>query len=312
MSSVAVVSPPSRRLAAALVQCAAAACAWGCWSLVLRPTGLPARVTAPIVMGLIAVALLPVAWREAPAGRLDPSTFALLALWSVLDAGNVLAFFGAMQVTTLAVAVLTHYLAPVLVALAAPAVDGERVRGAVPASAAAIGGLALVLRPWDERAFGTDVLLGAALGSASACCYAACVFLTRRVSARLGAARSVSWHAFGCAALLLPLSIGAGWDGVEPSDLVLLGSGSLVLGALAGWVYVRGLAVVGATRAAVLAFFEPLVAVALGWAAWGERLAPSAAVGAAIVVGAGAWVSVARSRGGATGPPTSALGRALS
>jgi drug/metabolite transporter (DMT)-like permease len=302
MSSVALASPPSRRLAGGIARCAVAACAWGCWSLVLRPTDLPARVTAPIIMGVMALALLPIARRET-AARIDRPTLALLALWSVLDAGNILAFFGAMEVTTLAVAVLTHYLAPVLVALAAPAVDGDRVSGAIPASLAAVAGLVLVLRPWDGEAFGADVLLGASLGTASALCYAACVFLTRRLAARLGSARSVSWHAFGATLVLLPVSIGAGWGRVDPGDVLRLGAGGLVLGALAGWVYVRGLAVVGSTRAAVLAFFEPLVAVALGWVAWGERLAPSAAAGAALVVGAGVWVSVARTRGAVPGPP---------
>jgi probable blue pigment (indigoidine) exporter len=57
-------------------------------------------------------------------------------------------------------------------------------------------------------------------------------------------------------------------------------------------VYVRGLVRIGAARAAVLTFAEPLVAVIVGWVAFGEALSVWAAAGGALVLGAG--VAVAR------------------
>ena len=123
---------------------ALAAASWGTWSLFLRPAELPASTAGALVLVVMAGATWP-ATRRAPAAVWDRTTWALLAGNCLLDAANVLTFFAAMQTTTIAVAVLTHYLAPVLVALAAPRIDDHRVRGAVPASAVAVAGLALVL-----------------------------------------------------------------------------------------------------------------------------------------------------------------------
>src|SRR5678815_2603652 len=91
------------------------------------------------------------------------------------DAVNVLAFFGAMTTTTVAIAVLTHYAAPILIALAAPRVEGTRTRGALPAALVALGGLVIVLEPWRSGSDGA--LLGAALGLTSAVAYMGNVFV---------------------------------------------------------------------------------------------------------------------------------------
>ena len=56
-------------------------------------------------------------------------------------------------------------------------------------------------------------------------------------------------------------------------------------------MFVVGLARVGSARAAVLTFAEPLVAVAVGALAWGEALHPLAAVGGAMILGAGIHVA---------------------
>mgnify|MGYP000968521325 CR=1 FL=1 len=48
------------------------------------------------------------------------ATLGLLVANALFDALNVLTFFGAMSTTTVAIAVLTHYLAPILVALLNP------------------------------------------------------------------------------------------------------------------------------------------------------------------------------------------------
>src|SRR5689334_20176885 len=100
---------------------------------------------------LVAIALLPAALR-APAIRWDRAARGLLALNAIFDAINVLTFFGAMDHTTVAVAVLTHYLTPILVALAAPHIDGVRVPGAGVAALVATTGLTLVLEPWRGAA----------------------------------------------------------------------------------------------------------------------------------------------------------------
>ena len=125
---------------------AGAASLWGLWSLFLRPTGLPGAATGPLMLLMIGVWTLPLALREPP-GRWDRTTALLLLANAGLDAINVVTFFGALDHTTVAIATLTHYLTPVIVALAAPYIDGVITRGAATAAGFATLGLALVLEP---------------------------------------------------------------------------------------------------------------------------------------------------------------------
>jgi drug/metabolite transporter (DMT)-like permease len=271
-----------------VIAVAGAASLWGLWSLCLRPTGLPASVTSPLALAMIGLCALPAAWREAPA-RWDRPAVLLLAGNTVCDAINLSCFFAALGRTSVAIAVLTHYLAPILIALAAPFVDGTRTRGAPAAALLATIGLALVLEPWHGG--GAGMWAGAALGATSAVAYCGNVFLVRRLAPRIGAGRTMAYHSLMAAALLAPGALG-GLGAIEARDLALVGAGSLVLGAFAGIVYVRGLVAIGAARAAVLTFAEPLVAVIVGWVAFGEALSGWAALGGALVLGAG--VAVAR------------------
>jgi drug/metabolite transporter (DMT)-like permease len=272
---------------AGLLMVTLAAASWGTWSLFLRPTGLPATVSGPIVFLVMGLVLLPQALRAPPA-RWDRRTLALLAAYAAFDALNVLTYFAAIERTTVAIAVLTHYLAPILIALAAPRIDGVPSRGAAPASAIALAGLAIVLEPWRTPAAGAAA--GAALGAASAFCYAGSVFTARRVAARIGTVRAMSYHAFVAALAMAPLALGD-LDLVSGEDLAWLGSGGATVGALSGVVFLLGLARIGAGRTAVLTFTEPLVAVAVGALVWEEPLHATAALGGAMVLGAGVHVA---------------------
>lgn len=272
----------------------ASAVAWGTWSLWFRPTGLSGRVTAPFVFLCIAVCSLPLALREqarrADVRRWNRRVVAMLVAFSFADAVNAASFFSAMTVTTVAVAVLTHDLAPVLVALAAPHIEGLRVPGAVQAALLALAGVALLLEPWSDGALGGDVLLGAALGTLSAIAYAANVFLGRRLALELGAATALGAHALGAAILLLPVA-GSGLLAIEARDVPYLLVAGLGPGALAGLAFLRGAALVGSAKAAVLAFVEPLVACLVGFFVFGERLSAWSLAGGALVLTAGIVVS---------------------
>jgi drug/metabolite transporter (DMT)-like permease len=270
---------------------AGAASLWGLWSLFLRPTGLPGTVTSPIVLLFVGVFALPLVLRGPPA-RWDRTTLALLAANTICDAVNVVTFFAALDHTTVAIGVLTHYLAPVFIALAAPRIDGVITEGAAIAAGVATIGLALVLEPWRE---GGGVGLGALLGAVSAVAYAGNVFVVRRLAPRLGAARTLSYHAILAAALLSPLAV-ADASAIELADLGWLAGATLVLGTFAGVSFIWGLARIGSARAAVLTFAEPLVAVIVGWVAFGEHLSGWAALGGALVLGAGVAVARARTR----------------
>lgn len=270
---------------AGTVAVAGAAAMWGLWSLFFRPAALPA-VTFGALMFLVVgvVALPPVV--AGPRAVWTRRAVLLLLANGVLDGLNVLTYFAAMDETTVAIAVLTHYLAPVLVAVLAPVVERERVSGAIPGALVSLLGLTLVLAPWR----GSVDLTGAALGTASAVAYCGNVFVVRRLAPMIGAARTISYHSFVAAAFMAPFAIAAG---VVPggASLLWVASGATLLGAAAGVAYVRGLAIIGSSRAAMLTYAEPVVAVIAGAVAWNEPVGSLAIAGIALIVAAGAWVA---------------------
>jgi drug/metabolite transporter (DMT)-like permease len=269
-----------------------AATLWGSWSLFLRPTGLSGAVTAPILMGGVALLSAPIAARELRARPVPWSRAVVIALlvYSVFDALNVGTFFRAMVTTTVPVAVLTHSVAPVLVALLSPVVEGTRSSRAAPASLLALVGLVLVLEPWRGASMDGSLVLGAALGLASAFGYAGAVFSARRLGSAVGPATALSSHAAISAALLLPLAAPE-LGQVELSDLGWMLLAILLPGVVAGFSFIRALTVISAARASVLALLEPLVACVVGFALFGERLGPLGFVGGALVLAAAGWVA---------------------
>jgi len=289
MTDLVPEAPRSKLAGFAMVTLAAAS--WGTWSLFLRPSHLPALVTSPIIFLVMGIVALPAALRG-PRAVWDRSTVALVAANAALDALNVLAFFAAIQFTTVAIAVLSHYLAPILIALAAPRIDGVESRGARPAAVVALLGLVIILEPWQAPAAGA--LLGASLGVASAVCYCGNVFVVRRLAGRIGAARALSYHSLLGGVALAPLLIGRTSE-ITGTGLALLCAGATTIGAASGVVFALGLLRIGSARTAVLTFAEPIVAVTVGAVVWGEPLHPIAMLGGALVLGAG--LQVARKAG---------------
>jgi DME family drug/metabolite transporter len=267
-----------------------AAASWGSWSLFLRPTGLPGVVTAPLLLFGVFFASLPLISRDPVKPVWNRTSFFWLGAYAACNAVNVMAYFSAMSITSVAVAVLTHSVAPVLVAVAAPFVERTRAPRAIPAAFLALAGLTLVLAPWRAEARTGDVALGAALGLVSAFAYATCVFMLGQLVTRIGAVRAMGYHSAIAGALVLPLA-GAGLGDVELRDLVPLGAAVILPGIVAGLAFVHGLKILGAARTAVLALFEPMVACAIGWAVFGESLGALALLGGAMVIASGALVA---------------------
>lgn len=271
-----------------------AAASWGTWSLFLRPMNLPPTLTGPFVFLVMGLVCLPWCLRL-PAAPWTPRIKWLLVANGVFDALNVLAFFSALAHTTVAVAVLTHYLAPCLIALAAPWIDRQRTPGALPAAAVALAGLVLVLTPWQTATGTGSVWLGAGLGAASAVCYAGNVFVVGRVAMVIGPIRAMGYHALIAGVLLLPLAmpdVGA----LTASNVAVLVVAGISIGAISGVVFVAGLERIGAAQAAVLTYAEPLVAVLIGIVYWHEATSGWAIIGGILILGAGLFSVIARAK----------------
>lgn len=265
---------------------ALAASAWGTWSLFFRPAeamgGVSPALEAFVIYATILGATAPLALRDRPRRRRPLRAWLLLGIQGVFDALNGLLFFWAMQKTTLAVAVLTHYLAPVLVSLGAPFMVGERVTLRTWGSLGlALTGLVVLCEPWrgHERAAWT----GAALGAGSAVFFAASLLAAKRLGRHFAPTEILAWHlptALLTIACFLPASVLS----APPPGLGLLVLAGLGPGALAGVLFIRGLAHTDASRASVLMLLEPVVAVVVGILAFREWPGGAAFGGAALVL----------------------------
>jgi drug/metabolite transporter (DMT)-like permease len=290
VSSVQLISSPMVRRGYAGVALAAAS--WGTWGIILRLAG-EAQPIAPalcsfVVMSTIGVVLGPLALRATRrrAQARSARQWALVGAFGVSDALNCVLFFAALATTSAAVAVLTHYLAPLLVALGAPLALGERRRpGTVVAALLGLCGLTLLLAPWQVQSEG-GLVEGALLGLGSAFFYAASLLFNKRLSRSFEASELLVYHMPSALVLVALLVPQGGWVLSTPGLLWLL-FGALGPGALAGIIFMRSLAQVPAEHASVLTFVEPLTALAIAAFAWGESLEMIRLAGGAAILTAG-------------------------
>jgi drug/metabolite transporter (DMT)-like permease len=234
------------------------------------------------VIAFNALVTLPLAIRDSRRHTGPKRAVWTLLLPAITDAFTILLFFRAMSSGPLAIAVLTHCSAPLLVAVISPLVTDERARPQTfLAVFGAMLGLVMLLEPWRELAPGA--LSCALFGGASALFYAANVLVQKRMGASWTAAELFSYHSFP-AALILALAVPAHGFAIRLDQVALLSIGGVFPGVLAGLAFLRGLEAIPASHAALMALLEPTVAVFLGVVVWREPLHPVAALGAAVVL----------------------------
>ena len=218
----------------------------------------------------------------APRGQLPA-----LALLGAIQGVHWLLFFEAVKHGSVALAVLTFYAAPLLLAVAAPLVLPEHWSAPVLA-AAAVGavGIALIALGGDD---GSASAWAVAAGLGSAATYAALVVLSKRLLLAATPPLTVAfWDCFVGALVVAPVLLLV--DGVLPTGGVewtaILALG-IVLTGVSTLVYVTLLRHVSAQAAGVLTFLEPVAGVLLAWALLSEEPGPWTLLGGALVLAAG-------------------------
>ncbi len=287
------MSTPTSRTSkqAAVAQVAFAAALWGSWGWFLRKSGLPPITCAAISFAGNALFAVPLIRLDAVTPKYSKRVWWILAVSVVLELINVGSFFAALQMTRIPIAVLAHYLAPVLVALLAPYIVGERLRGAIPSALVALVGLAIVMEPWNGSMTQTD-MVGASLAALSAIGYAGNVFTARVLTPEIGAARAHMIKSAIAAAIVCPALTHALDNGASGLGYVVCGAA--IPGALASWLFIKGMSRVGAATASVLAYCEPISAVLISYAFLDEKLTAGVLLGGVLIIASGVWVASAR------------------
>jgi drug/metabolite transporter (DMT)-like permease len=277
---------------------AAAAAGWGTWPFFLRHAErygrIPPALEAVLAMGGLVVASALVVTRDRLAVRAEARHWWKIVLLGVFDALNVVFFFAAYQRTSVAVAVLTHYLTPMLVALAAPFVVREPMRARTfVAAGISLSGLVLLLSPWSAARQPGD-LAGGAFGLASAVCYATNVLVGKSLVPVFSGSEMALYHGLLGVALLVLLVPPEAWGAVDPRAWGWLAVGALLPGATSGLLFVWGLRLVHASHASNLTLLEPLVATLSASVMMGEPIGLGALAGGALILGGATVVVAAR------------------
>jgi drug/metabolite transporter (DMT)-like permease len=290
----------STRTLAAYGAVAVAAAGWGTWPLILRTAESMAKLhptlESTVVLAVLTVVTGLFALRDRVAVRAGVRDWAGIAWLGVGDAANCAFFFAAYQTTSVAVAVLSHYLTPIFVTLAAPIFLRERgtARGWA-AVGVAFAGLVVLLAPW-QAGHGAHDALGAALGAASAVFYASNVIVNKRLTRAFSSSELMFYHGLVATPLLALLVPHGEWGPLFTPAMAVVAAGGVGPGALSGVLFVWGLRHIPAAHSSTLTLMEPLVAVLLGVVALGEPLRAAQVAGGGLILFGAALIFTQRAR----------------
>jgi drug/metabolite transporter (DMT)-like permease len=269
---------------------AIAACSWGTWALILRRTDalapLPTSLESTIVMAVITLVAGLASVRDRVQRPAPLRARAWVAWLGVSDALNILLFFAAYKIT-IGVSVLTHYLTPVFVSVAAPFVLKEHFSFRTAAAvAASFAGLAVMLVPSHGALPPAAVASSALLAAGSAVFYASNVIVNKFVADAFSPSETMFWHGIigtPFLAAFVPLHAWAALDAKGAMAAAFLSAATIGPGALGGIAFVWGLRRIPAAHASTLTLLEPLVSVLLGAAVYGEALGLNVVAGGTLI-----------------------------
>ena len=268
----------------------AAVLLYGTVGTFLRFVALPSEMVAFFrgLIGAVFILLALLFWGKRPDGAAIRRNGRWLLLSGVCLGLNWLFLFAAYVETSVAVASLCNYLAPVLVIAAAPLLLRERLdKRKLPLILLALIGIVLVS---GVLGGGGGSLKGVLLGLAAAVCFAAIVLCNRRLRDISPMDRSLGQLALS-AATLLPFVLAKSWGHWPAPDLgsVLI---VLLLGAVhtgfAYCLYFSGMGSLPVQTVALLGYLEPVVSVLCSAFFLAEPLTPLGWLGAALILGAAA------------------------
>jgi drug/metabolite transporter (DMT)-like permease len=249
-----------------------------------------------IVLGRAGIAALALALLRRFVRSAGPDQAARGVDWGLAGGGAVLAlhwvaFFQAIRVATVAVALLGFASFPLFVLLLEALIRQRRLRAAEWATAALVTAGLLLLVP--EFHVENPIVQGLLWGLLSGFTFSLLAVVNRVLAARHRPERIALWQNACAAAVLLPLALAVA---AMPTarDLALLVVLGVACTAIAHTLFIGSLRVLSAHTASVVAALEPVYGIALAFLLLGEAPSPRTLVGAALIVGAALYVTPAR------------------
>ena len=276
------------RSAAERVKYILAVVLYGTIGMFLRFVRVPSEIVAMcrgIFGSLFILAVLAASGRKPDGGAIRRNLRWLL-IGGVSLGLNWIFLFAAYIRTTVAVASLCNYMAPVIVILIAPAVLGERFDWKkMLCVAAAFAGIILVSGVWNGSV-GNPA--GVVMGLAAAACFVVIVICNRKIGDIPALDKSVVQLAVSAVTILPYVLIRNAGQPLEfdpRSVLIILMLGVLHTGA-AYCLYFSGMGSLPVQTVAILGYLEPVVSVLCSAFFLREGMGAAGWIGAVLIVGA--------------------------
>jgi len=204
---------------------------------------------------------------------------------------NWILLFEAYKYTTVSVATLSYYFAPVIVTALCPILFREKLtKKQIVCFVMSTIGLVLITVTGDMTGGGKD-LIGIAFGLGAAALYASVVLLNKFIKNVAGIHRT--FLQFLAAIIVLApyvaLSGGVSLGGMNATGWVCLLVVGLVHSGVAYCLYFSSLADLPGQKAAILSYIDPLVAVLISVTVLGEAMAPLQIAGGGLILGFTLW-----------------------
>jgi drug/metabolite transporter (DMT)-like permease len=212
-----------------------------------------------------------------------------MVLMGLVLAIHWITFFQAIKVSTVAIGVLAFSTFPVFVTFMEPYFFNERLRRSdVIVALAAVAGVAIVVPRFE---FANQIVRGVSWGIASGFTFAVLSVLNRRFARHYSSLVIAFYQDLVAAVLLLPLVFvyDNRW---AMKDIVLLVFLGVVCTGLAHSLFIRGLALVKAQTASVVACLEPVYAIVIAVFLLNEIPSPRIIAGGGVILCAATYVSI--------------------
>ena len=204
----------------------------------------------------------------------------------VLLGFNWILLFEAYNYTSVAVATLCYYMAPVILILLSPLLFGERLSGRkLLCVAVALVGMVLVSGVLSS---GGGSMKGIILGLVAALFYASIVVLNKQLQGIDGLDRTVVQLLIS-AVVLIPYVLvteNVSAFSLDGPALFMLAVICIVHTGIAYALYFSTMSFLGAQSLALLSYIDPVVAILCSAFLLGEQILPSAILGAVLIIGA--------------------------
>lgn len=211
---------------------------------------------------------------------------------------NWILLFEAYKYTTVSVATLSYYFAPVIVTIVCPILFKEKMtKKQIICFAMSTVGLALVVGLTNLGGGSSDTL-GVLFGLGAACFYATVIILNKYIKNVSGIHRTLLQF-FAAIIVLIPYV--AATSGVNLGTMNTMGWICLLIVGLVHTgvcycLYFSSLKDLTGQQAAILSYIDPLVAVVISVAVLGEAITVSQLIGGVLILGFTLWNEIGNSK----------------